>query len=46
MVLYQVLENNEQRPIEWALKKLTLIKTRYGISEKELLAIFGDLKKF
>lgn len=38
--------NGELVPIQWASKKLTATEQRYGISEKEMLAIFWGIKKF
>lgn len=32
-------------PIQWASKKLTDTEKRYGISEKEMLAVFWAIKK-
>ncbi|KRH93669.1 krab-a domain-containing protein [Pseudoloma neurophilia] len=45
-VLYQVGKKGEERPIEWASKKLTATEARYDISEREMLAIYWALKKF
>ena len=45
-VLLQQEENGEWRPIQWASKKLTPAESRYGISEKEMLAVFWGIKKF
>lgn len=33
-------------PVQWASKKLSQTESRYGISEKEMLAIFWGVKKF
>ena len=33
-------------PIQWASKKLTRTEERYGITEKEMLAVFWGIKKF
>ena len=33
-------------PIQWASKKLTTTETKYGISEKEMLAIKWGMEKF
>lgn len=38
--------DGKMMPIQWASKKLTPTETRYGISEKEMLAIFWAVKKF
>ena len=45
-VLLQQDENKEWRPIQWASKKLTATKKRYGITEKEMLAIVWGIGKF
>ncbi|KRH94493.1 krab-a domain-containing protein [Pseudoloma neurophilia] len=45
-VLYQFREKGEERPIEWASKKLTATEARYGISEKKMFAIYWALKNF
>lgn len=44
-VLMQKIEG-KLLPIQWASKKLTSTESRYGISEKEMLAIFWGVKKF
>lgn len=46
-----VLQQEDQRtgtlsPIQWASKKPTPTESRYGISEKEMLAIFWRIKRF
>ena len=33
-------------PVQWASKKLTPTESRYGISEKEMLAIYWGIRKF
>lgn len=38
--------NGVMKPIQWASKKLTPAETRYGISEKEMLAVYWGIKKF
>lgn len=38
--------NGKYMPVQWASKKLTPTEKRYGISEKEMLAIFWGVKKF
>ena len=45
-VLLQQDENKEWRPIQWASKKLTATEKRYGITEKEMLAIVWGIGKF
>ena len=45
-VLMQENENNSWIPIQWAFKKLIPAETRYGISEKEMLAVYWGIKKF
>lgn len=44
-VLLQELDG-EMLPVQWASKKLTPTEMRYGISEKEMLAVFWGIKKF
>lgn len=39
-VLYQEDEIKCRKPIEWTSRKLTPTEMRYGISEKEMLAVF------
>lgn len=38
--------HGELVPVQWASKKLTETERRYGISEKEMLAVFWGIKKF
>lgn len=38
--------NGNLVPIQWASKKLTPTESRYGISEKEMLAVYWGIKKF
>lgn len=45
-VLMQRNEKNEWVPVQWASKKFTPTEGRYGISEKEMYAIFWGIKKF
>lgn len=45
-VLLQKTEKGEYRPIVYASKKLTPTEKRYGISEKEMLAIKWGIRKF
>jgi hypothetical protein len=40
-------DNKEERaPVQWASKKFTPAEVEYGISEKEMYAIFWTFKKF
>ena len=39
-------EDNVFQPINWASKKLTPTEQRYGITEKEMLAVIWAIKKF
>lgn len=39
-VLRQEENFGHRNPIDWASRKLTQVEIRYGISEKEMLAIF------
>jgi len=45
-VLMQEDEEGKQRPIQWASKKLTETEKRYGITEKEMLAVVWGIEKF
>jgi len=45
-VLLQKDTNGEWRPIQWASKKLTPAEKKYGITEKEMFAVFWAIKKF
>ncbi|KAF9756190.1 Transposon Tf2-9 polyprotein, partial [Nosema granulosis] len=45
-VLMQKNERNQWVPVQWASKKFTPTETRYGISEKEMYAVFWGIKKF
>lgn len=45
-VLMQMNEKKDWVPIQWASKKTTPIETRYGISEKDMYAVFCGIKKF
>lgn len=45
-VLMQEDIKGELRPIEWASKKLTATESRYGITEKEMLAVVFGIEKF
>lgn len=45
-VLMQEDEDGKQRPIQWASKKLTDVEKRYGITEKEMLAVVWGIEKF
>lgn len=44
-VLHQRDEKNELIPIQWSSKKFTPTECRYGISEKEMYAVFWGIKK-
>jgi len=44
-VLLQKDDNKEWRPIQWISKKLTPTEKRYGITEKEMYAVFWAIKK-
>lgn len=37
--------NGKLVPIQWASEKLTETKQRYGISDKQVLAVYGAMKK-
>lgn len=45
-VLLQADASGYLNPIQWALKKFTPTETRYGITEKEMFAVFWGVKKF
>ncbi|WUR03409.1 reverse transcriptase [Vairimorpha necatrix] len=45
-VLMQKNEKEERVPVQWASKKFTPTETRYGISEKEMYAVYWGIKKF
>lgn len=45
-VLMQANKDDILKPIEWASKKLTDTEKRYGISEKEMYAVFWGIKRF
>ena len=45
-VLLQQDSEGEWRPVQWASKKLTVIEMKYGITEKEMLAVFWGIMKF
>lgn len=45
-VLLQKDRQDEWVPIQWASKKFTPTECRYGISEKEMYAIYWGVKKF
>jgi RNase H-like domain found in reverse transcriptase/Reverse transcriptase (RNA-dependent DNA polymerase) len=45
-VLLQKDEGGRLVPIQWASKKLTATEERYGITEKEMLAIMWGMEKF
>ncbi len=45
-VLLQEDDQGRWVPVQWASKKLTPTETRYGISEKEMYAVFWGIKKF
>lgn len=45
-VLMQRNDAGELTPIEWASKKLTLTESRYGITEKEMYAVYWGVKRF
>lgn len=45
-VLLQKNKIGEWAPIQWASKKLTDAERKYGITEKEMLAVFWAVKKF
>ncbi|KAF9758304.1 Retrovirus-related Pol polyprotein from transposon [Nosema granulosis] len=45
-VLMQKNEENVWAPVQWASKKFTPTETRYGISEKEMYAVFWGIKRF
>jgi hypothetical protein len=44
--LLQKDNKNEWVPVQWASKKFTPTEVRYGISEKEIFAVFWGVKKF
>lgn len=39
-------EKGIRKPLGWASRKLTIAETRYGITEKEMLACFWAVKRF
>lgn len=41
-----LMQRKEWVPVQWASKKFTPTETRYGISEKEMYAVFWGIKKF
>lgn len=45
-VLLQRNGKGELAPVQWASKKFTATEKRYGISEKEMFAVFWAIKKF
>ncbi|EQB60915.1 krab-a domain-containing protein [Vairimorpha apis BRL 01] len=45
-VLRQKNEKGNEVAIQWSSKKLTPTEVRYGISEKEMLAVYWGIKKF
>ena len=45
-VLLQQTKEGKWAPVQWASKKLTPTERRYGISEKEMLAVYWGIKKF
>lgn len=45
-VIMQKDTKGELAPIQWASKKLTNAETRYGITEKEMLAVVWALQKY
>jgi hypothetical protein len=45
-ILLQTNKEGKWMPIQWASKKLTPTERRYGISEKEMLAVVWGIKKF
>ncbi|OQS53370.1 pol [Ecytonucleospora hepatopenaei] len=45
-VLMQYDENSELRPIYWFSKKFTAAETKYGITEKEMYAVYLGCNKF
>jgi hypothetical protein len=45
-VLMQEDDQGNWVPVQWASKKFTPTETRYGISEKEMYAVFWGIKKF
>ncbi|KAI5151978.1 hypothetical protein ENBRE01_2475 [Enteropsectra breve] len=45
-VLLQKDDKDEWRPVQWASKKLTPAESRYGITEREMYAVFWGIKKF
>ncbi|KAF9762180.1 Retrovirus-related Pol polyprotein from transposon [Nosema granulosis] len=45
-VLLQKNEQGEYVPVQWVSKKFSPTERRYGISEKEMYAIFWGVKKF
>ncbi len=45
-VLMQKNERDQWVPVQWASKKFTETEKRYGISEKEMYAVFWGIKKF
>lgn len=45
-MLYQKSNNGQAKVIQYASKKLTPTETRYGITEKEMLAVLFGMNKF
>lgn len=45
-VLLQQTKEEQWAPVQWVSKKLTPTEKRYGISEKEMLAVQWGIKKF
>lgn len=45
-MLLQEDEGGNFEPIEWASKKLTPTESRYGITEKEMLAVVWGIERF
>ncbi|WUR04703.1 reverse transcriptase domain-containing protein [Vairimorpha necatrix] len=45
-VLMQKNDEEEWGPVQWASKKFTPTESKYGISEKEMYAIYWGIKKF
>lgn len=45
-VLYQKDSFGISKPIEWASKKLTPTESKYGRTEKEMLAVYWAMRKF
>ena len=43
-ILLQTNDENHWVLIQWASKKLTPTETRYGITEKEMLAVYWGIK--